>query len=359
VSQATYGEPDAIAVVITAADGRQYVHTTLLRDLEMETASHGGELSASWRVDAAEPYDNVLAVPSAEAELFDRAGRFRHLRLEHDGGDFFYREASLAFEARGFSSHAGDDRFTHAQVYPAGTPIENVFRHARDELCPLLSTSNAAIRPTGIALAADSEDFGGKTAKAVFNAMAALAGVRWHIWSQDAGRPYLEVVRPSTVADYVVRLPDQAAASIGWDLQNLYNRVLVKWSDGYAWADDMDSQHTYGLRRTYFVDRSQDLVDEGSAFAVASSLLGNFGGLPVDGFGVSLDYGVPLWDANGAQVPLWRANAGRTYELQGLVLGTPGLPTTFVAQQTIFSGNALNIVPIPPDVLTDLALSTR
>jgi len=357
--QGTYGEPDQIAVTITAADGRQYVHTTRLRDLEMETASHGGELSASWKLDAAEPYQDVLAAPPAEVELFDRAGRFRHLRLEHTGGDFYYREGSLAFEARGFSSHAGDERFTHAQVYPAGTPLEQVFRHARDELCPLLSTSNAAIRPTGLALTADSEDFGGKTTKAVFNAMAALGGVRWHVWSQDAGRPYLEVVRPSAIADYVVRLPDQAAASIGWDLQNLYNRVLVKWAEGYAWADDGASQRTFGVRRTYFVDRSKDLLSEGEAFAVAQSLLGNFGGLPVDGFGVSLDYGVPLWAANGAQVPLWRANAGRTYELQGLTLGTPGLPTTFVAQQTIFSGNALNIVPIPPDVLTDLALSTR
>lgn len=354
----SYGEPKEIQVLMTGIDGRQYPHSEAITDLEIETASDGGEMSATWRIAANEPYGGVLPDPPAEVELFDQAGRFRHLRLEHPSGDFRYQEAQFTFVARGFSSHAGDDVYSHSQVFLAGTPLESMVAHALHELCPKLDQSTAHIATTGTSLASDSADFGGKTAKAVWNAAAVLGAFHWHVWSQDSGRPYLETRIDPVEADYIVKMSDQAAASLGWDLQNLYNRVLVKWSDGFEHVDDIPSQVRFGIRRTYFVDLSTSVLSAGEAVNIASQLIRSVGFIPPDGLGLTLDYGVPIWTPLGAQVPLWRANAGRRVELEGLLTESTNLPVSFICQQTVFSGNTLTFVPAPQDALTDLALAS-
>lgn len=357
-----YGEPDEISVVLTAANGRQYVHSSRLTSLEIEVASPGGEMSASWSVTEQEPYDLILAAPSASVELYDRQGRFRHLRLERPGGHFAYSEADLEFVARGYSSHAGDDKFADSQIYTAGTPLGEVFKHARDTLCPQLSDSDLFIDAGGTYLLTDSDDFGGKTAKAVFNAMAALGNLQWHVWSQDIGQPYLEVRPYPTEPEYIIKLADGAESDMGWDLQNLYNRVLIKWAEGYVHADDLESQKDYpegvGVRRTYFLDLSGSIAEEGSAQQIADSLILNFGAIPIDGLGLTVHYGVPIYLPGNAIIPPWRTQAGRMVEMQGVSTGELLMINQFICQQIIWSedGRECTFVPVPQDVTTDLVL---
>src|SRR6185295_2310497 len=205
------GESTEITVTLVADNGRTWDHSAKLSGLRIETAIPGGEIGADWALTDAEPYTETLAPPGVDVEIRDRAGRFRHMRLEKPSGHFENREGDLKFVARGWSSHAGDDKFPDSLVFLADTPIEDIFTRTRDLLCPELSSSNAQIVATGVSLKVDSEDFGGKSAQDAFNFAAGLAGLQWSVWSQDEGLPILRVEYPPAEPDYIVLLSENAA----------------------------------------------------------------------------------------------------------------------------------------------------
>jgi uncharacterized membrane protein YgcG len=358
------GEATEVTVSLSTESGRFWDHSPKLSGLTIQTSIPGGEESASWQLTDGDPYTE-LAPPAVEVEIRDRLGRFRHMRLEKPSGRFENREGDLKFVARGWSSHAGDDKFADSMVFLAGTTIEQCFIQARDMLCPLFSNSNARIVATGKTLATDSEDFGGKSAQDVFNWAAGLGGVQWGIWSQSDGPPVLVVEYPPTEADYVIILSENASADLGWDLQTLYNRVLLKWAGGYVYADDLVNQKPYpdgvGVRRTYFVDMANAVTNEGDAQLIADDILTNFGELAISGLGITIPFGTTVHGANGDDVAPWMVEAGRRVIIQDLTLPETLLRNTFIIQTTVYDedNGDLTLQPVPEDVVTDLVLRAQ
>lgn len=360
---ALYGSPDSIRLEVYANNGRSWPVNERSSGLVIETATPGGELSITFDVNGEAPYADLLALPGVQIDVYDLGGRFRHYRLEKPSGNFDAKSADLQIVGRGWSSHAGDDKFAASRIYPAGMPIEDGFRDARNVLCPLISPDDLLIRPTGAVLKADTEDYAGKSAKSVWNALAPLGPVLWHVWGQDSGLPLLEVVPLPIEADYIIPLTGATRTSMAWDLQTMFNRVMVKYSGGFAYADDFPAQREYpdgvGCRRTYYQDMSQSISSEAEASALAYSLLAGFAQLPPEGLGITVPYGMPVYGPNGELIPIWRLQAGKRVMIDGLPAAEERLQSTFIVQQTTYDDEqrATTLMPLPEDIIGDILKS--
>lgn len=336
----------AISALITGSGGGFLFEQTAgsqyrLENLEWERAVPGGDKSATIYT----RFNGAFQLPSLGSlvVLSDLVGPFWLGLFDTADVEYWDGGANVVLHCVGFSSSADDRIYTARQVFVIGDTAGDMFRHARNTLCPDISQTNDFIQGTAdVALEEESQNFRGDSALTVWNAAAALGSTNADadqlIWlvrppmvaGYDQTVPILEIYALADAPSYTIDLTQGYAIRTRVERSQLRNHIFVNYGTGsgdplhevaavnpIAEAFSVQGFAEYNNHeRQMWVDSNN--IFRGAQFAaqrVADANLAKYGVVHGSGFTVSIpfdgtgDHPIVV-DPGPDVVPIWRVQAG-------------------------------------------------
>lgn len=340
-----YPIPDIQAV---AADATRWYYGRKWTSCVVSWISSGGPEEARWSFAARAPYDDVLPPAGVQVEIRDDTDVIWLGRIEEPGADFFPnsgRASNVEIIARGYGSHAAAQRYLSEKKFAAGTSIASAIEMARNDLCPLISTTNTLVTATGRTLITESEDFAGQTAQDVFNSLvemgsSTLQALLWAITGNGGTTPLLELRERPTTPVYFVTLRALEDAHVVWPMEPIKNRITVKFKGGQTSVSDATSQAVYpsgiGEIRDEYLDVSGQIDSHAMASAIAGTHLTRLADSRPVASHLSIPYTEPSEITDGVNpVAPWRLKEGSVIQITDLDTDVALLPADPVFMKRI------------------------
>jgi hypothetical protein len=317
-----------------------------IEDIEWEKGIPGGDLSATIHTAFVGPF--YLPSINSLVVLSDLVGPwwlgiFDAADVEYWTDPAGLRGAKVVLHCVGWGAIADDQVYLTRQVFPVGTTAGDMFRHARDHLCPGMSSTNAFIAATAeVALEEESKNFRGDNALAVWNAATAMGSTHadadpliWKVRGPMGAAgpqttPILEVYAVPDAPSYTIDLEDGYLINTKIERAQLRNHIIVNYGTGSgdplhevaainplaeAFSIQGWAEANYRLRQMWVDASSEFRAAAFMAQRVADCNLAKYGVVHGSGFTVSIPF-----DGTGAHpivvdpgpttIPIWRMEAG-------------------------------------------------
>lgn len=306
----------------------------------LTTTSPGGDGELTFTVVDYDTGDGLTALPDRGSEIYVADGDGypgRYWQGIVDEPQLLSRGRNayeITVTARGGAILATDQVYRTSTIYAANNPIYTGMRHARDTLCPDLSTDNSHITAAVRNILVDSQNMIGRTAQEVWNQQAGLGDpdgdqILWAVLVNGTdGQWYLEIKNRPNFANYAVAKDQlERGWKLGWARGDIRNHVIVQYAGGTAEAIDAASISSLGATRMIHIDAANQIDSHGMARYAAETFLkrAKDGLATGDGFVVRWP-NVITASGGGDPVDLWRIRAGEAITLSDIDPGNATLP---------------------------------
>lgn len=326
----SYGLPEANTVTAIPSVGSPVNLSGRIADLQFSRQASGGDHELRFTIRDYPAHSDVLFARATKFVIADGVGNHWIGRMEVPSGEYAKNLGILRPTIRGYGSSAGDDCYIVAKVFTAGTLVESIFQTVRDDLCPKIGSDNSLIAATGRVLDADSEDFIGHNAQAIWQRVMQLGSssgepLAWRVRLPDAGgtTPLLELRARPTAWKYKTRMDLGAIPRVRGDLQTVWNRIALKTADEdgtIVTAEDAGSQSDLdNTRRTKYLGTG--FASTTDAQAAANQMVARLGQMQTVGDSIVIPFPQRVEDNLGNQIPLWRVLPGEIILIEDLSSG--------------------------------------